>query len=130
MSDDDLLIMLGDIFLGGKDTWDRAIGQLKDKKVLVRGNHDHRSSSWYYDRGFVFVCDTFSLNIFGKHILFTYRPCFDERLNYCDINIHGHVHEKNRCDYEATDKHFLFSMESENYKPLLLKYILEKRVKF
>jgi len=44
-----------------------------------------------------------------------------------DLNIHGHFHNNNRDKWEPelksklTEKHILYSLEEQNYKPVLLR---------
>lgn len=88
----DLLIHCGDFSIGKDEESVKAymgatIGF--KKRILVRGNHDSHSNNWWTERGFDFVCDSFSARYFGKHLLFTHAP--EPRGNY-DLNIHGHMH--------------------------------------
>ena len=90
----DMLIHLGDFCIGNDKDWHKDFFKvLKTQRViLVRGNHDNKSDSWYYDNGWDFVCKTFTAKHFGKKILFSHIP--QRRIthgNY-DINIHGHYH--------------------------------------
>lgn len=48
----DILIHCGDFCIGEDVKWHeeffKATAKIK-RKILVRGNHDHKSNSWYYD---------------------------------------------------------------------------------
>ena len=65
-----------------------------------------------------------------KNILFSHKPMIDTGY---DMNIHGHFHNCVEKSYEpelaaiANVKQFLFIIENTNYKPLLLKSIVEER---
>ena len=46
---EDVLIHLGDICIGNDEEIHSRISALSCKKILVRGNHDKKSISWYYE---------------------------------------------------------------------------------
>jgi calcineurin-like phosphoesterase family protein len=72
----DIIINLGDIGFQNADYWMKEYRQAcKGKIILVKGNHDrNRSYTHFYKHGFDFVCERFSLNIYGYHILFSHQP--------------------------------------------------------
>jgi len=119
---DDLVIHLGDLFF--KDG-SKYLPQLTGRIVLVRGNHDNKSVSWYLDNGINFVCDTFTLKAFGKHIVFSHEPINNLPEKY-DLNIHGHFHSITHRDissipnYETDKRYSLFTIELEDYMPVEL----------
>lgn len=115
----DVLIHLGDVALRDEKFWhDRLGGLFGVRRILVRGNHDSRSLTWYYERGWDFVCDGFQLRAHGKLILFTHMPRPDHK---ADLNIHGHCHSK---DPDLGDRYHLIKME-HNYKPCTLRSIVD-----
>lgn len=113
---EDVLINLGDVIFGGKHF---LIDFLKDipakKKILVRGNHEHSTDTFYYNAGFDFVCDSLSIDYF----LFSHAPM--ELTDYYKANIHGHYHSTGHRSeepwYTTSDRHYLISIESSNYFP-------------
>jgi calcineurin-like phosphoesterase family protein len=92
--------------------------ELPGRKILVLGNHDHKSPQYYMKHGFDFACYEFT----WRNYLFTHHPIQDTRGK---INIHGHFHTmpKNMEDYPWYDKkiHKLISMPDNNYQPIKLK---------
>ena len=125
---DDVIIHLGDIVIGNSKDYTAIIPRLNGRKILVVGNHDKKGISWYMKNGFDFVCNAFSWQYTGKSILFTHEP--SSSLEIYDLNIHGHLHLGiHRTEYKLTDKHLLFSLETENYQPVLLNTFIEKRVR-
>lgn len=114
----DTVIHLGDIHLGGIESWFKYIKRLNGHIILVRGNHDNKSNTWYINNGIKFICDAFTLKTHGLHILFTHEP-IPNPLDF-DFNIHGHLHINKHRAFEESDKHLLFSIERENYKPVKL----------
>ena len=130
LPDDCLLIHLGDVGMGSDGSiHEKFITPLKCRKILVRGNHDHKSDSWYKERGWDFVCKRFEGKYFGKKILFSHIPVKDN--NFYDVNIHGHFHDSTHHTQEAfilavmNDKHKLLALEKTNYKPVSLEKFLK-----
>ncbi|MCP3683904.1 MAG: hypothetical protein GY861_14570 [bacterium] len=125
ISDGDVFIFLGDYCIGNDGYWHEShIMKFDFKKILVLGNHDKKSYSWYYRYGWDLVCETFSMNIFGKKILFSHKPQIDSGY---DLNIHGHIHDATKLRYEAdveevkNDKQIL--IKPEQYNPISLRKI-------
>lgn len=127
LKSDDLLIHLGD-FCMGKDelAMDKMMLTTGATKILVRGNHDHKSNSWYLSQGFDFVCETFKDTYYGKRIEFMHIP--KPLSPDCDLQIHGHWHAKTHRNEEIaastpwyTDRHRLVSLELQGYKAFPLE---------
>lgn len=125
---DCILIHLGDIGMGKDDLahekWNKATGHIK-RRILVRGNHDNKSDSWYYERGWSFVCSAFTFRVFGKKILFTHIPKDKKYFEGVDVNIHGHTHGNTHRDIDVKDiynpkYHLEIALEHTSYKPVLL----------
>jgi calcineurin-like phosphoesterase family protein len=128
MKEDDLLIHLGDVCMGNDSYWHNLIVKhIKARMVLVRGNHDSKSDTWYYEHSWDFVCDSFSLDKFGKKILFSHEPVPNHGL---DVNIHGHWHNNDhRIQPEFkewyNDSYKLLALEDIDYKPVNLQKFLK-----
>lgn len=122
---DDILIHLGDVCIGGDAHWHEAFFKQMPPMVrsfLVKGNHDGKSNSWYYEYGWNFVCDSFTWDVYGKRILFSHIPQKD--VGQYDINIHGHCHSKKRkkeFEPDMNDKQKLLAVEKVNYMPVTLR---------
>lgn len=115
IKEEDLVIHLGDI------TWndDLVIDKLHGRKILVKGNHDKKSNSFYMAHGFQFSCESFSMYIGGMDIIFSHKPfIFHEH----DINIHGHLHSL--AQVKSICLHYPLALEATDYKPILLGDIL------
>lgn len=93
LKDDAVLIHLGDVCIGNDAENNKFFTDLKCKKILVKGNHDNKSNSWYLSNGWDFVCDSFTMKFHGKRLLFTHIPVPDSE--DFDFNIHGHLHGNN-----------------------------------
>lgn len=127
--EDSVLIHLGDVCIGkDNEMHEKYIKPLKCKKWLIRGNHDRKSDSWYYERGWDMVCDQLMLKRFGKRVLFSHMP--QPRLAVpsinpsvmgiplFDINIHGHFHNTSHRSVEPE----LQRIYSKEHKLLAVEY--------
>ena len=113
LKDNDTLIHLGDVAWG--DAMLKRFLSLPFKKILVRGNHDQKSTFSYINDGFDFVCNTFTAKIEGLNIIFSHHPQY---FHHYDINIHGHMHNLSREDFSCT--HLPLSLENMGYIPIML----------
>jgi calcineurin-like phosphoesterase family protein len=121
--EEDILLILGDLCLAGTEVWNRTVGQIKcPNKVLVIGNHDSRSTTWYYQHGMIFVCENFTLIYNGINILFSHRPV-KKLLERTDINVFAHIHD-NKDNILFTEKQMLCSIEKSNYCPIELEKLI------
>lgn len=139
----DWLFHLGDFCMGQDERWHAVfMNALPEvRKVLIRGNHDKKSDKWYREHGWNDVTDSFELITLSASVsagvLLSHEPrCIHLRRGL--INIHGHFHnhlkrlgqkkwvvpeeeERNRENLEVlTNRHRLFSLEFQDYKPLAL----------
>ncbi len=119
VSRNDLVIHLGDV------TWtdDTHMDELKGKKILVRGNHDGNTITWYMQHGFDFVCESFVLDYGGTNIIFSHKPLI---FHDHDINIHGHLH--NLAKLKSCCNAYPLALEVTGYTPVLLMDILEGKI--
>lgn len=135
---DDILIHLGDVSLGRDGYWHKKLtSSCKNKKILVRGNHDEKSDDWYYEHGWDFVCDSYTLRYKGTTVLFSHIPIrqnddFWTPTHPVDFNIHGHFHGNNHREGERNkvydyDFHFDCAPDTNGYTPLLLDTIIAKQ---
>jgi calcineurin-like phosphoesterase family protein len=118
VSNEDYVIHLGDIVF--KDY--SYLKKLNGKIILVRGNHDNGSFTKYINSGIMFVVDSFTLNIYGKKLIFSHEPLSPVPLQF-DLNIHGHLHTITNDDiakYNLGIRHKCFTIE-HSYKPVLLE---------
>lgn len=128
----DMLIHLGDFCIGNDETWHKVyFKELTGvKNILVRGNHDHKSNSWYLAAGWDMVCESFTFDMFGKKIMFSHYPkAWD---GYFDVNIHGHFHDTDHRRFEPqftkllTAYNKLLAIERTDYQPVSLEKFISK----
>ncbi|WP_432648257.1 metallophosphoesterase [Mitsuokella sp.] len=110
---DDLLIHLGDV------AWYQEVMQrflkLPGRKILIRGNHDKKSTAHYMQAGFMLVVDEMTMTLNGMKVLFSRAPVFGHS---ADINIHGHQHDLHYED--QFHRYWPLSLEHMGYKPVAL----------
>ena len=82
------LIHLGDVAWNAEELM--RFMKLLGRKILVRGNHDKKSTAYYMDAGFALVVDSVTMTLQGIRILFLHAPLYGHT---ADINIHGHQHD-------------------------------------
>jgi calcineurin-like phosphoesterase family protein len=128
---DDILIHLGDICIGNDEEWhDKLKEQTCFKKILVKGNHDKKSNSWYLNHGWDFVCDQFKDELYGKKICFSHKPVVWD--GEYDANIHGHFHNSDHRRKEPelfaikNGYQKLIAVEYTDYKPVTLRSVIEE----
>ena len=127
-----ILIHLGDICIGEDEKW-HSVLELSTmrckRRILVRGNHDHKSDQWYLDHGWDFVCEQFTNDYFGKKILFSHKPMIVPA--DVDFNIHGHFHNSTHRTPEFEDiyceKHLLLAIENTDLKPVSLEKFISPK---
>jgi len=131
LQEDDILIHLGDICIGKNADWHaKYIEPLPCKKILVRGNHDKKSDKWYLEHGWDFVCNQFKNKMYGKKIVFSHMPVVWDG-DY-EMNVHGHFHNSDHRRHEpellAVKNGYqkLIAVEWTEYKPVLLKHVVEE----
>ena len=127
---EDCLIHLGDICIGEDQRNHSFIKDLKCRKILVMGNHDSKSWSWYMEHGWDFVCESFKMEYCGKKICFSHKP--QPWDGDWEINVHGHLHNLGHRDKEFKELkqwHRLYSPELMNYQPIELSKFIQTEVK-
>lgn len=128
--DTDTFICLGDVAFGDEDRWHRWVNEnvAAKNRWLILGNHDKRSISWYLDRGWNFVGNSFTLRLFGHILLFSHVPRPVPIPNM--LCIHGHFHNSDWRNKDAlapvvTDRHILLAPELTHYRPVPLKTLVD-----
>ena len=130
LPDDCTLIHLGDVCIGNDERVHNRMGTLRYKKILVKGNHDKKSNTWYLNKGWDFVCEQFSDTIYGKRVLFSHKPAkFDGKY---EINVHGHFHNTTHRSQEPelveiyNELQKLYACEYEKYTPVSLESFINR----
>ena len=118
----DMLIHLWDICIG-KDRvmHEKYIKPLQCKKLLVRWNHDRKSTHWYLNNWRDWVVDEYVLKVKWKRVLLSHIPVSE--LPKERYNIHWHTHD--RPIPPISEYHRLYSPEIENYKPKNIEHFID-----
>jgi len=124
---DCVLVHLGDFCIGNDELHHKAFMDILDcRKVLVRGNHDKKSNTWYLEHGWDFVCESFYDTVCGQKIVFTHAPIGWDGV--AAMNIHGHLHNCSHRDIKTLSFNRLLALELHGYKPQPLeKFISIKK---
>lgn len=111
----DLVIHLGDLYLGKKAEAREFLTKLNGRKILIMGNHDHWSEAFYRECGFETV-SRFPI-LYNGFFLMSHAPLqLSETTPY--FNYYGHVHNDTKYVDNATSR--CLSVERINYTPILL----------
>lgn len=113
VSNKDTVIHLGDVAWDDKGM--ERILRLPGKKILLRGNHDHKTFQEYVDMGWDFAAESITLKFDRMTVLFSHAPMWNHQMS---INIHGHFHDLHREDF--THLYLPLSLESMGYMPIAL----------
>jgi calcineurin-like phosphoesterase family protein len=92
VSQDDIVYVVGDVFLGDPTHATPIVQQLNGKKILILGNHD-RSPKTMLASGFIEVHRRLEITLRdGKKALLSHKPLPEMLLKEYDLQIHGHRH--------------------------------------
>ena len=121
VSNNDIVIHLGDFALCGKDKTREIIQKLNGKKILIMGNHDNYSEQFYSDAGFHTV-SRFPI-IYDNFYMLSHAPLqLTETIGDNFIQVFGHMHDKGD-ECEIPGKSFCVSVEKTHYKPIELSSV-------
>lgn len=125
----DTLIHMGDLAIG-QDA--EAIKRLQEATgyvpiILVRGNHDNKSRTWYQRNGILLMAQEITLRVNGKNVLLTHVP--QPRRANIDFNVHGHTHGnghrfKDVAEIYENGYHIELALENNDYQPWRLDRIV------
>lgn len=118
----DIIYFLGDFCLGNKEDIINIFIQLNGCKFLVRGNHDHKSITFYETIGFNVLTNNL-VKLDEYKVILSHKPLADIDIPDGYINIHGHIHNKDICeDYPdySPELHFNVSADAIDFKPISL----------
>lgn len=121
----DVLIHLGDFCIGQDEIWHERFMAIEGKKWLIKGNHEHKSNSWYLAHGWDFVGEVVKDTYFGHNVLFSHIPQYWD--GWYDVNVHGHFHTSDHRRLEPEMQlrkngyQKLLAVEAVGYKPVTLE---------
>lgn len=112
VGENDLVYVLGDVFLGQKEELKGLVEQLNGRKILLTGNHDNLPAKVYEEAGFEKVYKTPFL-VDGDFILSHYPLGGDLGRFY---NIHGHRHTLPN-ETELSPRHKDIGVDNNHFCP-------------
>lgn len=138
VADHDKLYVLGDITLdrGGDVKSLDIVRELKGRKRLILGNHDHFPVPLYMSVGFEKVLGYREM----AGLLFSHIPCHPSQFYRYKGNVHGHVHLRTVMQDNELMEHLLDTeleptpdpryinvcVEAVNYTPILLDELVAR----
>lgn len=117
---EDTVYVIGDFGASGREK--EVLSALNGTKILVKGNHDTRSSDYYRRAGFGEVYD---LPVLYKGFwILSHEPVYVcENMPYA--NVFGHVHGSS-VYRDFSSQHFCVCVERVDYTPVSLEDILSR----
>jgi calcineurin-like phosphoesterase family protein len=124
VSDNDIVLNLGDFSFGGKKYIEEIITKLNGNQYLLLGNHDRKRTVTFFKRmGFIKV---YKYPIFLRNIVLSHEPIYPQHLlDMNKFNFHGHIH--NLYHYNeflketGIDRYANFVVESTNFYPFEIR---------
>jgi calcineurin-like phosphoesterase family protein len=123
VSNNDLVIHLGDFSFGSLDEQRDIARRLNGDKLLIMGNHDRKTVSQYKGMGFVEVCKKSNYQI--DNYIFSHRPVMYSSIPYGTYNIHGHIHNNKESFTVHNSSYFNASCEVIDYTPIAFDKVKE-----
>lgn len=118
----DTVYVLGDVAWKNKEL--AILGEMKGRKILVRGNHDVEKLSSYAK----YFADVRGCDVKTGYIA-THIPIHPDCLPRFKLNIHGHLHSNRIKNVLKNERYFCVSAEQVNYTPISIEEIRENLVK-
>lgn len=123
VSDDDMVLHLGDLTFGNIERTEEITRNLKGKKFLLKGNHDRRSKKWFDRVGFTLIKKSFIVDCGSFKIMFSHKPSWN--LPVGTANIHGHWHNKSHfIAYRQNNLYVNVSVEKIDYSPIRMNNLM------
>ena len=121
-TDEDTVFCLGDLAFG-KGSLEKLklyLPRLNGKIILIRGNHDHETSTWYKWHGIEEVHGG-EYWVYQPGVLLSHKPY---PTKYPNINVHGHIH--NLMGIVPNCVYANVSVEAINYTPIDLDELIKE----
>lgn len=124
VTDQDIVVVVGDFALGSKEKIERVVEQLKGRKYLIEGNHDTAKRRLWLEGVIEGYKDRIELEIANKRLLFTHKP---QKEGQFHLNLHGHHHRKLRGKALDSSRYYNVAVEFNEYTPQLLGEVMQKK---
>lgn len=109
----DTVYHLGDFSMGDKDMVSAMVSRLNGYKILVLGNHDRKSISWWERVGFD---EVYKSPLTVDDYIFSHYPLPQSQTMFSrKVNVHGHLHSR----FIRTDnKHVCVCVDYTDFFPI------------
>ena len=126
ISPEDTVLHLGDFALGKKSNFERLIGTLNGRLILIQGNHDRLSQIFCEAHGVTLIKNSFQIVLESQiNLVFSHRPIVP--LDDGWVNLHDHIHNLPPPPEGSNlgPNHINMSIEVREYRPWRLKDIID-----
>ena len=123
IKESDIVYHLGDvIFPNSQYNLKDILSKLNGYKILIRGNHDKKTNTYYLNNGFN---EVYNHPIYIKeNVILSHEPVLEAYNNPYVYNIHGHLHGA-KLDL---DNFMCVALDQINYIPLNLEKVISKLI--
>lgn len=130
VTDDDLVYILGDFSFGSSRQTNDLLKNLKGKKILIVGNHDHFLESKHFDKSlFLEITYCKKINIDNTNIYLCHYPFASNDTN--GFQLYGHLHSNRKDDIHWCDTKLLpknsynVGADLHDYAPINIRHIIK-----
>ena len=126
----DEVYILGDVTLKGASNANTVLSQLKGKKYLIKGNHDHFVEEKNFNSYiFEWVKDYYELEYESNFFVLFHYPLEEWNKFYRGAyQLHGHQHNNSLYNYENLQKglrRYDVGVDANNFKPVSIDEIIK-----
>jgi len=127
----DIVYVVGDFIWtqGSSQLIKELIKKLNGRIILIMGNHDRKTVSFYLSNGIQFACNKFVGRFINKNVLFIHNPAEATSADIASSEyiIHGHLHGRTPLISTRFGRKFInVSAENVNYTPINLETLLNR----
>ena len=126
VSEYDTVILGGGVYasgIAGLSFLKKNIGQLKGKKILIKGNHDKQYDMSLFEE----ITDFKTISANGIYIAMMHYPMLSwPKSHHGSLQLHGHVHgrrEDNEANRDAGILRYDVGVDANNYCPVSIHQI-------
>ena len=126
VSPDEPVFHLGDFSFGRKANFELLTSILNGRLILIRGNHDRLSRTYYEAHGVMLFAEPFQIEYQNRlQLVFSHRPIVP--LPEGVINLHGHIHNSPPPPEGSNlgSNHINMCVEVREYRPWRLEDVLK-----